>query len=136
MSIALNRRELLKAAAITAASVAFPSDSIAKNKKSVLAFTKSSGFEHDVVKRVNGKPSIVDNAVTELGNKHGFEVTSSKDGGIFDFKDFHNYAAVVFFTTGVLTTEGTDKNPAISAEGKQSLLNAIHNGLGFVGVHA
>jgi uncharacterized protein len=135
VSTALNRRELLKAGAITAAA-ALPLNVLAKSKKSVLVFTKSSGFEHDVVKRVNGKPSIVENAVTELGKKHGFEVTASKDGRIFDSKDFHRFAAVLFFTTGVLTTEGTDKNPPISMQGKQSLLDAIHNGLGFVGVHA
>jgi type 1 glutamine amidotransferase len=135
VSTALNRRELLKAGAITAAA-ALPLNVLAKSKKSVLVFTKSSGFEHDVVKRVNGKPSIVENAVTELGKKHGFEVTASKDGRIFDSKDFPKFAAVLFFTTGVLTTEGTDKNPPMSSQGKQALLDAIGNGLGFVGVHA
>jgi hypothetical protein len=43
---------------------------------------------------------------------------------------------VVFFTTGDLTQSGTDKNPPMSPQGKQALLDAIHNGLGFVGVHA
>lgn len=132
----LNRRELLKAGAITATSLAFPFAMSAKDKKSVLVFTKSSGFEHDVVKRVDGKPSIVDNAVTDLGKKHGFEVTASKDGRIFDSKEFHSYAAVLFFTTGVLTTEGTDKNPAMSEKGKQALLDGIDGEIGFIGVHA
>ena len=136
MNIAINRRELLKAGAITAASLALPVEMLAKGKKAVLVFTKSSGFEHDVVKRVDGKPSIVESAVTDLGKKHGFDVTTSKDGRIFDSKDFHKYAAVLFFTTGVLTTEGTDKNPPISQQGKQALFDAIGGGMGFIGVHA
>jgi uncharacterized protein len=130
------RRQFVKTAAVVTASAVLPSHIFAANKKSVLVFTKSSGWEHDVVKRVGGKLSIVEQAITSLGSKQGFDVTCSKDGGIFDSKDFHKYAAVAFFTTGDLTTVGTDKNPPMSAQGKESFLNAIHNGIGFVGVHA
>jgi len=130
------RREFVKTGAVVAATAALPSRIFAAKKKSVLVFTKSSGWEHDVVKRADGKLSIVEQAITSLGSKQGFNVTATKDGGVFDSKDFHKYAAVLFFTTGDLTTVGTDKNPAMSSQGKQSLLNAIHDGLGFVGVHA
>jgi uncharacterized protein len=130
------RRQFVKTAAVVTASAVLPSHIFAANKKSVLVFTKSSGWEHDVVKRVGGKLSIVEQAITSLGSKQGFDVTCSKDGGIFDSKDFHKYAAVAFFTTGDLTTVGTDKNPPMSAQGKESFLNAVHNGIGFVGVHA
>ena len=130
------RREFVKTGAVVAVSAALPSRIFAAKKKSVLVFTKSSGWEHDVVKRADGKLSIVEQAITSLGSKQGFNVTATKDGGVFDSKDFHKYAAVLFFTTGDLTTVGTDKNPAMSSQGKQSLLNAIHDGLGFVGVHA
>jgi uncharacterized protein len=130
------RRQFVKAGAVVAASAGLPSRIFAAKKKSVLVFTKSSGWEHDVVKRVDGKLSIVEQAITSLGDKQGFNVTCTKDGTIFDSKDFHKYAAAVFFTTGDLTTTGSDKNPPMSAQGKQSFLNAIHNGLGFVGVHA
>jgi uncharacterized protein len=130
------RRQFVKAGAVIAAGAALPSRIFAAKKKSVLVFTKSSGWEHDVVKRVDGKLSIVEQAITSLGSKQGFDVTATKDGGVFDSKDFHKYTAVLFFTTGDLTTVGTDKNPAMSSQGKQSLLNAIHDGLGFVGVHA
>jgi hypothetical protein len=132
----LDRREFIKTGAVLTASAALPSHIFGATKKSVLVFTKSSGWEHDVVKRVGGKLSIVEQAITSLGDKQGFDVTCTKDGGVFDSKDFHKYAAAVFFTTGDLTTVGTDKNPPMSARGKQSFLNAIHNGLGFVGVHA
>jgi uncharacterized protein len=130
------RRQFVKTGAVVAATAALPSRIFAAKKKSVLVFTKSSGWEHDVVKRVDGKLSIVEQAITSLGSKQGFDVTATKDGGVFDSKDFHKYAAMLFFTTGDLTTVGTDKNPAMSSQGKQSLLNSIHDGLGFVGVHA
>ena len=130
------RRELLRTGVVATGALALPRSVFAAEKKSVLVFTKSSGFEHQVVKREDGKPSIVENAVTDLGKKHGFDVTSSKDGRIFDSPEFHKYAALLFFTTGDLTTEGNDKNPPMSAAGKQAFLDAIKNGMGFVGVHA
>jgi type 1 glutamine amidotransferase len=102
----------------------------------VLVFTKSSGWEHDVVKRISGKPSLVDDTVNELGNKHGFSAGVTKDGRIFDSKEFHSYAGMVFFTTGDLTTLGTDGKPPMSPKGKQALLDAVRDGMGFVGVHA
>jgi type 1 glutamine amidotransferase len=131
-----NRREFLRAATLTGAGLALSNPLLGASNKSVLVFTKSSGFEHTVVKRVEGKPSIMDDVVTELGNNHGFKVEVTKDGRIFDEKKFHSFAAVVFFTTGDLTTLGTDGKPPMSAKGKQGLLDAIQGGMGFVGVHA
>jgi len=131
-----NRREFLRAAALGGAGLALSNRLVGASDKSVLVFTKSSGFEHAVVKRVDGKPSIMDDAVTELGNKHGFKVSVTKDGRIFDSKEFHSYASVVFFTTGDLTTMGTDGKPPMSPKGKQTLLDAVRDGMGFVGVHA
>jgi type 1 glutamine amidotransferase len=131
-----NRRDFLRAAAMTGAGLALSNQLLEASNKSVLVFTKSSGWEHDVVKRVGGKASIVDDAVNELGNKHGFKVEVTKDGRIFDEKRIHSFAAVVFFTTGDLTTLGTDGKPPMSAKGKQALLDAIRGGMGFVGVHA
>ena len=136
MRNSFNRREFVQAGTVAAGSLALPRNLFAARKKSVLVFTKSSGFEHDVVKLQNGKPSIVDNAVTALGQKYSFDVTSTKDGGVFNSGAFKKHDAVLFFTTGDLTTPGTDKNPPMSAEGKQTLLDAIHRGLGFIGVHA
>jgi type 1 glutamine amidotransferase len=132
----LNRRQFLRAGTVVSASLALPQPVFAAHHRSVLVFTKSSGFEHDVVKTPGGKPSIVEQAVAELGKRHGFDVTATKDGGVFDSNDLRKYAAVLFFTTGDLTTVGKDRNPPMSAQGKQSLLAAIGGGLGFVGVHA
>ena len=136
MNLHENRRKFLKAAALAGAAASLPARLLPASQKTLLVFTKSSGFEHQVVKRVDGKPSIVENTVTELGKKHGFQVETSKDGRIFDSADFHKFAGLLFFTTGDLTKEGTDKNPPMAAEGKQKFLDAIHGGIGFVGVHA
>ena len=136
MNAFFGRRQFLRASAIVGAGLALPKGALGSKKKSVLVFTKSSGFEHTVVKKTGGAPSIVDQAVTTLGAQHGFEVTCSKDGRIFDSKDFRKHAALLFFTTGDLTKPGTDGNPPMSAQGKQALLDAVHGGLGFVGVHA
>jgi type 1 glutamine amidotransferase len=131
-----NRREFLRAATLTGAGLALSNRLLGASNKSVLVFTKSSGWEHDVVKRVGGQPSIVDDAVNALGARHGFKVEVTKDGRIFDEKRIHSFAAVVFFTTGDLTTLGTDGKPPMSVKGKQALLDAIQGGMGFVGVHA
>jgi type 1 glutamine amidotransferase len=136
MSDLFNRRQFLRAGAALGASFALPQALFAAEKRSVLVFTKSSGFEHDVVKTTGGKPSIVEQAVAALGKQHSFDVTATKDGRIFDSNDFRKYAAVLFFTTGDLTATGKDLNPPMSSQGKQSLLDAIDGGLGFVGVHA
>jgi type 1 glutamine amidotransferase len=141
-----SRRQFLQASAIAGASLALPMNLLAAKKKSVLIFTKSSGFEHSVIKTTEGRPSILEQAVKTLGEQHGFEVTATKDGRVFDTAnrdsakhdppDFRKYSAVLFFTTGDLTKPGTDGNPPMSPAGKQALLDAIHSGLGFAGVHA
>jgi uncharacterized protein len=109
---------------------------VPNKKKSVLVFTKSSGWEHEVVKRSGGKASIVEDEIGELGYEHGFQVGVTKDGRIFEEKKLFSYSAVVFFTTGDLTALGTDGKPPISPRGKQKLLEAVKKGLGFVGIHA
>jgi len=136
-----DRREFLRtlstaALAATTSGLALSQESFGANKKSLLVFTKSSGFEHAVVKRKDGNLSIAETAITQLGAKHAFDVTCTKDGRIFDSKDLHAHQAVFFFTTGDLTQPATDKNPPMSPAGKQTLLTSIENGLGFVGCHA
>lgn len=136
MNRSANRRVFLRTTALAGAAATLPYPLTAASPKSLLVFTKSSGWEHDVVKRVDGKLSIVETAVTELGKKHGFKTECSKDGRIFDSVEFHNFRGVLFFTTGDLTQSATDKNPPMSAQGKQTLLDAIAGGMGFAGVHA
>lgn len=131
-----NRREFVWTGFAVGTGLLFPRPMLAAKKKSVLLFTKSSGWEHDVIKVAPGKPGIMQTAVRELASRHGFDLTESKDGRIFDSGEFHKYDAFVFFTTGDLTQTGTDKNPPMSSQGKQAFLDAVQNGQGFVGVHA
>ncbi|MHB8863357.1 MAG: ThuA domain-containing protein [Pirellulaceae bacterium] len=103
--------------------------------KQILYFTKSSGFEHSVVQRKNGALSHSETILVEMGKRHGFEVTPSKDGRIFE-GDHLKYDGYVFYTSGDLTTVGQDQAPAMTAAGKQALLEAVSQGKGFVGIHA
>jgi hypothetical protein len=102
----------------------------------MLMFTKSAGFEHSAIKRDGDKLSHAERILTELANKHGFEVTATKDGGVFTPEQISRYDAFFFYTTGDLTTPGTDKTSPMSAKGKQALLAAIRNGKGFIGTHS
>jgi uncharacterized protein len=107
----------------------------AERKRRVLLFTKSSGFEHDVVKQRDHGPSLCEATLTKLGRIHGFEIIATKDGRVFD-GDLAQYDAFFLFTTGNLTEAGTDKTPPMSARGKEVLLAAIRDGKGFLGVHS
>ena len=108
----------------------------AKGKR-ILYFTKSSGFEHSVVKRPgNDQLSHSERVLTELGQRYGFAVTCTKDGGVFTPENLATYDVVVFYTSGLLTEAGTDKTPPMTAAGKAALLEAIQKGKGFVGIHA
>ena len=104
--------------------------------KKVLFFSKSSGFEHSVIKNVDGKPSFAQNILTELGPKNGIEFTFSKDGSLFAPDYLAQFDAYMFYTTGVLTEVGNDKNPAMTEAGKAAFLDAIKNGKGFIGTHS
>ena len=135
----MGRRDMLRAAGAAALAVsAFPLHWVAaaeKKKQKVLYFTRSAGFEHDAVKIKDGKPSISDRILTELGKRHGFEVVCTKDGRVFD-GDLDQYDAIAFYTSGDLTRPNEAKTPPMSAEGKKRLLAAVAAGKGFVGFHS
>ncbi|HVO57344.1 MAG TPA: ThuA domain-containing protein [Dongiaceae bacterium] len=131
-----NRREFLKTSALAGAGLSLPAKLVAPSSKSLLVFTKSSGFEHAAVKRDGDKLSVCESTATAIGKKYGFDVFCTKDGRIFDSADFAKFNAMLFFTTGNLTLEGTDKNPPMSVAGKQKMLDSIKGGVGFIGVHA
>ena len=109
---------------------------VAPQKRRILFFSKSSGFEHSVIKREHGEPSFAEKALAELGPRHHFEFTFSKDGSLFTPAYLQQFDAFLFYTTGDLTTAGTDKEPPMTREGKQAFLNAIRNGKGFIGTHS
>jgi uncharacterized protein len=104
--------------------------------KKVLFFSKSSGFEHDMIKERDGQMSKAAKILQELGASNNIEFTFTKDGSLFTPENIAKYDAFFFYTTGDLTEAGSDKNPPISKEGKAAFLEAIHNGKGFIGTHS
>lgn len=102
----------------------------------VLYFTKSSGFEHSVIKHENGQPSYSEGVLSKLAPAHELEFTFSKDGSKFSPEYLAQFDVVLFYTSGDLLSVGTDKHPAMTPEGKQALLDWVASGKGFVGVHS
>ncbi len=104
--------------------------------KKILFFSKSSGFEHDMIKRANGQLSPAEKIMEELGKKNNLEFTFTKDGSVFTPENMAKYDAFCFYTTGDLTESGGDHNPPMPKGGKEAFLAAIRNGKGFVGIHS
>ncbi|MGH8019734.1 MAG: ThuA domain-containing protein [Opitutaceae bacterium] len=105
----------------------------------VLYFTKSSGFEHSVVKWTDGKPgaSHSEKVLSGLASKYDLVFTFSKDGSLFAPEYLAQFDVIMFYTSGDLTHAGTDGHPAMTPAGKQALLDAVEkHGRGYVGIHA
>lgn len=135
----MKRRDMLLATGAAAVGLsAFPLRWIQaadKRKQHLLFFTRSAGFEHSVVRRDEGALSHAERIMLELGKKHGFDVTPTKDGRVFD-SDLDMFDAIFFVTTGDLTNaESRDGSEPMSPRGKQRLLEAIAAGKGFLGAH-
>ena len=103
--------------------------------RKILVLTKSSGFEHSVVKVKDGQPCWVEKVLSELGPKHNFEFTFTKNGSMFTPENIAKYDAFLFYTTGDLTQPSKDGGDAMTPEGKAALLAAINKGKGFIGSH-
>lgn len=133
----MKRRELLLSGVAALGLSSFPLKWAAAaddSKRKILMFTKSAGFEHSSIKREGDKLSHAEQVFTDLGSKHGFDVVATKDGRVFD-GDLDQYSGFLFYTTGDLTTVGTDGQPAMTAEGKRRLLAAVAGGKGFMASH-
>ena len=107
-----------------------------ERKKQILFFTKSSGFEHDPIKKKGDTPGLAERVLLELAKKNNWEISQTKDGSVFKKEIIDKADAFFFYTTGVLTEAGTDKHPPMSPEGKALFLEAIKNGKGFIGTHS
>jgi type 1 glutamine amidotransferase len=130
-----SRRSFLLSASLLALT-ALSGTALAAAKPKILFFSKSSGFEHSVISYKTGQPSLVEKALTALGEKNGWEFTYSKDGSLFSPEYLKQFSALFFYTTGDLCALGTDKNPGMSTAGKQALLDYVAGGGGFIGSHS
>jgi uncharacterized protein len=104
--------------------------------RKILFFTKCSNFEHSVVRERAGQPSFAAQVLRELGEKHDIQFTFSKDGSRFTPQYLAQFDAFFFYTSGDLLAKGKDGNPPMTPAGKQALLDAVHNGKGFIGTHS
>lgn len=102
----------------------------------VLYFTKSAGYEHDIVRHEGGVPSHSERVLLELGAANDIDFVFSKDGSLFSPAYFGGFDAVMFFTGGDISSVGDDGHPAVRPAGKQALLDAIADGMGFLAVHS
>lgn len=133
----LHRRALLRSAGVATLALATPSMLFARPiaKKRLLVFTRSAGFQHDVVK-INKGTCLVHDTMKSLADKNGFEVECTKDGRVFEPETLSKFDAFFFYTTGDLTAEKSeDGMPPMPRSGKMALLNAIAGGKGFMGSH-
>lgn len=123
------------AAGAALASVALASSATAAPLR-VLFFTKSAGYEHAVISWKQGQPSYAERILLGLAEKNDLTFTFSKDGSLFSPEYLEKFDVVMFYTSGDLLSVGEDKFPAMTAAGKQALLDWVAAGHGFVGVHS
>ncbi|NOJ42962.1 ThuA domain-containing protein [Bradyrhizobium australiense] len=90
-------------------------------RERVLYFTHSAGYRHDVI-------PLSKAILTQLASNSGvFEVTATEDPSEFSTDNLGRYAAVMFYTSGELPMSDAQKN---------TLLNFVRSGRGFLGVHS
>ena len=107
-----------------------------RSSRKILFFSKSSGLEHSVIRYKQGQPSLAEKVLLEIGATQNWQFTLSKDGSLFSPAYLAGFDAIMFYTTGDLTSPGTDGQPAMTPEGKAALLNYVANGGAFVGTHS
>lgn len=108
---------LLAALSVPPAGAAVPEPRAAER---VLVFSKTAGYRHD---------SIPDGiaAIRELGDAHGFTADATEDGADFTERNLARYDAVVFLST---------TGDVLDAEQQSAFEQYVHEGGGYVGVHA
>lgn len=87
---------------------------------SVLLFTKTEGWRHDSIE------AGVE-AIYQLGNENGFEVTWSEDSGYFTEENLSKYDSIIFLNT---TLNLFNENQ------RSAFRKYIQSGGGFVGIHS
>lgn len=102
----------------------------------VLYFTKSSGWEHSAIQRTNNDQSVSEKVLTKLAAAHDMTITFSKDGSLFSPAYLAQFDVVMFYTSGDLTSTGTDRYPGITGNGLQALFDYVSGGGGFIGLHS
>lgn len=102
----------------------------------VLFFSKSAGFEHDVVKVKDGQPCHVETVIAPLIEGMGGTLVSTKDGAILTAEKLKDFDVVIFYTTEDLCkADATDGSPPAGPDAMPALLEWVEAGGGLVGFH-
>jgi type 1 glutamine amidotransferase len=134
----MKRREMLLATGALIGGSAFPwcwTAAANGKRQRVLYFTRNVGFYHSVVQRQGDALSHSEKALVDMGKRVGIDVHCTKDGRVFD-EDLSQYDAIAFYTNGDLTVPNKQKEPPMSAAGKQRFLDFVRGGKGFIGFHS
>ena len=133
----MTRRSFNRIAAAGAAAWVLSSGTRARagEGKRWLLFTRSAGFEHEVVRRTGGEASFLAQTLTPLFADKGLALVESKDGRLLEPGAIAAYAGFVFYTTGDLTGASKDGGPPMSPAGRRALLDAVAGGTPFIGLH-
>jgi type 1 glutamine amidotransferase len=102
----------------------------------VLFLTKSSGYEHGVVKRKGKDLSHAGRIMKKIAENTPMNVMVTKDAGKITPELLKKVDVVQFYTTGSLFKKGNDGNPPMTEKQALALLEWIRNGGAFVGVHS
>lgn len=108
---------------------------LAQDAPRILFLSKSSGFQHSVIKPNDSGSNHVADVLQELADAGGAELTTTKDASMINAKTLENFDLVIFYTTLNLTEEGSDGNPPMPESGVQDLKDWIAKGGGFMGYH-
>lgn len=101
----------------------------------VLFLSKSSGFQHSTITPKGDLPSHTDSFLTKITGGLGGTITCTKDASLINKDNLANYDVVIFYTTGDLTTPGTDTKTPMAKTGVEDLIGWIQGGGGFMGFH-
>jgi len=87
----------------------------------ILYFTYSAGYRHEVI-------PLSKSILKQLAEDSGvFEIIATEDTSEFSTENLERYAAVMFYTSGEIPMSGAQK---------MALLNFVHSGRGFLGLHS
>src|SRR5688572_22454164 len=110
------RRSRLLAVVLTAV---LCSASSAQEPRKLVLITQSNGFDHEVVKQKDGKPSLVETTFNQLAQKRRlFKVEHSRDASILTAEKLKQTDVVVLYTTGVLQMKPEDLDAWVKEGGK------------------
>ncbi|RJP31476.1 MAG: ThuA domain-containing protein [Candidatus Omnitrophota bacterium] len=107
----------------------------AQNQISLLVLTKSTGYEHEVVRRDHGVLSFVETTMLEIGARNNITVVTTKDAGMINVPQLKMFDVVMFFTSGDLREPSADNGAPMGGNGLSALVEWVRSGGGFFGSH-